>query len=82
MSKSMKYYVVKCNVETNGLNEVNYGVMLVNDDNSRVYTCNISDNVSEVELLVKRMNDCGVEPQQAKEILEDFQYKKQSVLHT
>lgn len=78
----MKYYVLKCNVDADGLCEVNYGVVLVKDDKSREYICNISDNKSEVELLVKRMNEYSVEPYQAKEILEDYQYNIMSVLHT
>lgn len=78
----MKYYVLKCTVSSADLNEENYGVMLVNDDNSREYACNISKDAEGITDLVNQMNDYMVEPFQAKEIIEDFVYKKDVALHT
>lgn len=71
----MKYYVLKCNVETKDLNETNYGVLMLNNDNSREYICNISDDAYKISSLVENMNDYNVDASQAKDIIEDFKFK-------
>lgn len=70
----MKYYIVKCKIESKELNEKNYGVMLLHNDGSREYMLNISDHIEDVESLVDRMNNYNIEPCQAKEIIEDFKF--------
>ncbi len=70
----MKYYVLQCKVDSTDLKEENYGMMIVNEDNSREYVCNISDNIEDMKFLMDKMNDYNIEPYQAKEIIEDFKF--------
>ena len=77
----MKYYLLKCKVESRELNEENYGVLMINDDNSREYVCNISSRVDKVSLLVDNMNYYNIDGHQAKEILEDFEFGIKDIMH-
>lgn len=70
----MKYFIVKCKIESKELNEENYGVMILWEDGSREYMHNISDRIEDVEFLVDKMNNYNIEPCQAKEIIEDFKF--------
>ena len=70
----MKYYILKCNIESKEFNEESYGIMLLLEDGSREYWCNISDCVEDVEFLVDKMNNYHIEQCQAKEIIEDFKF--------
>ena len=72
----MEYHVLKCNVKSKAINEENYGVLIIMDDDSREYICNISDCVEDVEMLVNKMNNYNIEPRQAKEVIEDFCFNK------
>lgn len=70
----MKYYIVKCKVESEDLNEENCGVMMLNEDGGREYVLDVSDSTEDVETLVNRMNKYNIESPQAKEIIEDFRF--------
>jgi hypothetical protein len=78
----MKYYVVKSCVMMNGLLEVNYGIVMIDKDGNRDYCCDISDKLMDMELLVHELNGYRVESQQAREIIEDFKFKKAFESHT
>lgn len=72
----MKYYVVKSKIESEELNEDNYGIMLLHKDGNREYMPDISVHIEDVEFLVDRMNKYNIELCQAKEIIEDFKFNK------
>ncbi len=78
----MGYYVLKCNIKSADLNEENYGIVLIYDDNNRKYFCNISDNITDVELLVSKMNNYNIESIQAAEIIEDFKFNNKYKMRT
>ena len=70
----MKYFVIKCSVYHEGSIEENYGVM-ISDDDSREYICDISRNVDDVKNLVERLNSFHIEACHVYSIIEDFMYK-------
>ena len=70
----MKYYVLKCMVNSNDYSEENYGIMVLNED-SREYICNISDNPDEVAVLVNELNKYHIELCHINSVIEDFKYK-------
>ena len=70
----MKYYTVKCNIESKDLNEEKYGVMMLYNDGGREYVLDVSEHIEDVQILVDRMNNYNIEPCQAKEIIEDFKF--------
>ena len=72
----MEYHVLKCNVKSKTISEENYGVLIVNEDDSREYICNISDSAEDIEILVDKMNNYNIESHQAKEVIEDFCFNK------
>ena len=72
----MKYYTVKCNIESDDLTEENYGLMIQQDDGSREYVLDISCHMDDVNSLVDKMNKYQICQCQAKEIIEDFKFNK------
>ena len=70
----MKYYTVKCNIESKDLNEEKYGVMMLYNDGGREYVLDVSERIEDVQILVDRMNNYNIEPCQVKEIIEDFKF--------
>mgnify|MGYP003292261022 FL=1 len=74
----MKYYVLKCMVNSNDYSEENYGIMVLNED-SREYICNISDNPDEVAVLVNELNKYHIEPCHINSVIEDFKYKNLTI---
>ena len=72
----MKYYLLKCKVESRDLNEENYGILTVSDDNTREYICNVSDDADALSSLVENMNEYKIELSHANEIVEDFKFNQ------
>ena len=72
----MKYYLLKCKVESKDLNEENYGILTVNGDNNREYICNVSEDADSLSSLVENMNEYNIEASHVKEIIEDFKFNK------
>lgn len=70
----MRYYVLKCTVNTNDFSEESYGVLLLNDDASKKYICNISDKESDAVNLVNKLNSHHIEPCHICSVIEDFKY--------
>lgn len=80
--KEMRYYVVKCCVMVDALVEVNYGIVMADENGNREYFCDISDKFMDMELLVYELNGYHIGPEQARGIIADFKFKKSSELHT
>ncbi len=70
----MKYYLLKCEVKSNDLNDENYGILMVDHDKRREYVCDISYCAEDVLTLVRHLNDYNVELHQARDIIEDFKF--------
>ena len=70
----LKFYKLKCIVESEGYAEENYGVLLVKDDESREYICNLSTNSLAVTRLVDELNGTDVEYCHIDSVVEDFKY--------
>ncbi len=71
----MKYYILKCSVNAEDYNEDNYGIMLLKDNNSKEYTCNITSNQNEINELVDKLNNFHIEPCHMNSVIEDFKYE-------
>ena len=72
----MKYYLMKCIVESKGFNEESYGILAVSDKNTREYICNISDDADLLSSLVESMNEYNIGLSHVGEIIEDFKFNK------
>ncbi|MBR5245825.1 MAG: hypothetical protein IKV25_00460 [Clostridia bacterium] len=70
----MKYYVLRCLVEEKDYQEENYGVLLVDDDESRRYICNVTTDYGKMRELVDNMNEFSLEPCHTDNVIEDFKY--------
>ena len=77
----MKYYLLKCRVESRDLNEENYGILTVSDDNSREYICDVTEDADSLSSLVENMNEYNIELYHAREIVEDFKFNKNVKRH-
>ncbi len=71
----LKFYKLKCIVESEEYTEENYGVLIVKDD-SREYICNLSTNPLAVTRLVDELNDTDVEYCHIASVVEDFKYNQ------
>lgn len=76
----MKYNVLKCIVNLRDNSEESYGIMVLNDD-SREYICNISNNPDDVATLVNELNKYHIEPCHVNSVIEDFKYKMSTCKH-
>ncbi len=70
----MKYYVLKCIVEEKDYQEESYGLLLVNEDLSHRYICNVTSDYDKMRKLVDDMNEFCVESCHTENIIEDFKY--------
>ena len=70
----MKYYVLKCMLESKDFSEESYGVLLSNDDCSKDYFCDISDNMDFITKLVEKLNNHHIESCHFSSVLEDFKF--------
>ena len=70
----MKFYKLKCMVDAPDFSEESYGVLLVKDDNSREYICNLSTDSLAVERLVDELNNSDIEACHINSVIEDFKY--------
>lgn len=70
----MKCYKLNCIVESTDYFEENYGILLIKDDNSREYLCNISENSEVVTKLVTELNSNHIELCHINSVIEDFKY--------
>lgn len=70
----MKYYVLKCLVEEENYREESYGVLLVDEDMSRRYICNVTSDYAKMKELVDNMNEFSVESCHTDNVIEDFKY--------
>ena len=68
------YYVLKCRVENQEFSEENYGVLLLNDDGSREYFCDVSDNINFVAALVDKLNNHHIDSCHLNSVIEDFKF--------
>ena len=57
-----------------GMSEENYGVM-ISDDDSREYICDISDSYDDILTLVEKLNCHHIESCHIDSVIEDFKYK-------
>lgn len=72
----VKFYKLKCIVESEEYAEENYGVLLVKDDDSREYICNLSTNPFDVTRLVDELNCTDIEYCHVNSVIEDFKYNQ------
>ncbi len=72
----VKFYELKCIVESEEYAEENYGVLIVKDDDSREYICNLSTNSLAVTRLVDELNGTDVEYCHIDSVIEDFKYNQ------
>ena len=70
----MKYYVLKCLVEEDEYQEKSYGLLLIDEDMSRRYVCNVTSDYDKMRELVDNMNEFSVEPCHTDNVIEDFKY--------
>ncbi len=70
----MKCYKLKCIVESTDYFEGNYGILLIKDDNSREYICNISEDSEVVTKFVNELNDNNIDSCHIISVIEDFKY--------
>lgn len=70
----MKCYKLKCTVESTSFTEESYGVLIVKDDNSREYFCNISNDSDIVAKLVNELNGNHIDSCHINSVIEDFRY--------
>lgn len=70
----MKYYLLRSMVEEKEYQEEGYGVLLIDDDMSRRYICNVTQDYGKMRELVDNMNEFSVEPCHTENIIEDFKY--------
>ncbi len=70
----MKCYKLKCIVESTDYLEENYGILLIKDDNSREYICNISEDSEVVTKFVNELNDNNIDSCHIISVIEDFKY--------
>ncbi len=70
----MKFYKLKCMVDAPDFSEESFGVLLLMDDNSREYICNLSLDSLEVEKLVEEFNSSDIEACHINSVIEDFKY--------
>ncbi len=75
----MKYFVLKCNVDSEDFTEESYGMMIVNDDGNREYICNISKNYEDIIRLVGELNNYPIESCHINSIVEDFKYRVSTI---
>ena len=70
----MKYYVLKCLVEEEDYREMSYGVLLIDEDMSRRYICNVTTDYNTMRKLVDDMNEFSLESCHTDNVIEDFKY--------
>ena len=70
----MKYYVLKCMVDGADYQEASYGILLLGDDLSRKYICNVTTDFNKITELVNRMNEFHIEACHTESVIEDFKY--------
>lgn len=70
----MKYYVLKCMVDGVDYQEASFGVLMLNDDLSRNYICNVTTDYNKITELVNKMNEFHIEPCHTESVIEDFMY--------
>ncbi len=68
----MKYYVLKCSICGDNLNEENFGIMTLDGGNRREYMCDISKDCKSIEMLVDKLNEFHIEPSHLKAVVEDY----------
>ncbi len=68
------YYVLKCMVEAKEFSKENYGVLLLKDDGSKEYFCDISDNMNLVTKLVDELNSHHIDYCHLNSVIEDFKF--------
>lgn len=69
----LRYYVLKCVVDSEDYQEASYGILL-RDNSSHKYICNVTDNFSKITELVNKMNEFHVEPCHTENVIDDFKY--------
>ncbi len=72
----MKFYKLKCMVDAPDFSEESFGVLLLMDDNSREYICNLSTDSLAVERLVDELNNSDIEACHINSVIEDFKYNQ------
>lgn len=72
------FHVIKCTVEADDYKEATYGVMFVDDDNSKRYFCNLSTNRNEIDELVRLMNRYCPDSCHIPDIIEDYLFSKKT----
>lgn len=70
----MKYYVLKCMVDGVDYQEASFGVLMLHDDLTRKYICNVTTDYNRITDLVNKMNEFHIEPCHTENIIEDFKY--------
>jgi hypothetical protein len=61
-------------VDAPDFSEESFGVLLLMDDNSREYICNLSLDSLAVEKLVEEFNSSDIEACHINSVIEDFKY--------
>ncbi len=70
----MRYYILKCTICDGDLSEESYGIMVLSDDNSREYFCDISDSFDSMNMFVEKLNEFHIEPCHLKSVIEDYKF--------
>ena len=54
--------------------EVSFGIMILENDLTRRYICNVTTDYGKISELVNKMNEFHIEPCHMENIIEDFKY--------
>ncbi len=74
----MKCFKLKCIVEGVDYSEVSYGILVMQEDNSKEYICNISEDSDAVTKFVNELNNHNVESCHINSVIEDFRFDNSS----
>jgi hypothetical protein len=69
-------------VESKDFSEESYGVLLLNDDGSKEYFCDITDNCAFITKIVDELNIHHIESCHLNSVLEDFKFTVSSEKNT